>query len=143
MIMPIFAVDDVDAAVAFYKDKLGFTLDMTMAPEGKTVFAVVSLSNRSSVIGLGMDDRAPKPPYAPGVQFMIYLPDNKGIDEYYAKVQANGVKIDDPLTDTYWGDRAFSVHDPNGYWLTFTITIKQMSVEEAQANLLGEREQQT
>ena len=66
---------------------------------------------------------------------MIYLPEGQSIDQYYADVQAKGVKIDDELTDTYWGDRAFSIHDNNGYWLTFAVTVKQVPVEEMEASV--------
>ena len=139
MIMPILTVKDVDASVTFFTDKLGFRHDMSMAgSEGANVFAIVGLG--AAVFGLGMDDRAPQPPYAPGVQFMIYLPEGQSIDRFYADVQAKGVRIDDPLTDTYWGDRAFSIHDPNGYWLTFAVTVKQVPVSEMEA-AVREREQ--
>ena len=134
MIMPILTVEDVDASVAFFKDTLGFEHVMTMAPEGKSSFAIVKLGEHGD-IGLGADDRAPKPPYAPGVQFMIYLPEGRSIDAYYAEVKAKGVKIDEELTDTYWGDRAFSIHDPNGYWLTFCVTIKQVPIDEMEASV--------
>ncbi len=134
MIMPNLTVKDVDASIAFYKDKLGFTHDMTLAPEGKSIFAIVRLGTQA-VIGVGVDDHVTQKPYAPGVQFMIYLPDDRNIDDYYAQVQANGVAIDEPLADTYWGDRAFSIHDPNGYLLTFAVTVKQVPVAEMEAHL--------
>ena len=134
MIMPILTVTDVDSSLAFFKDKLGFEHVMTMAPEGKSVFAIVKLGEHGD-IGLGADEAAPKPPFAPGVQFMIYLPEGQSIDTFHANVKAKGVKIDDELTDTYWGDRAFSIHDPNGYWLTFAVTVKQVPVEEMEASV--------
>ena len=134
MIMPVLTVNDVDESVAYYKDKLGFTHDMTMAPEGKSIFAIVRLSDQA-VIGLGTDPAAPKPPFAPGVQFMIYMPEGQNIDTYYADLQAKGIQIDEPLTDTYWGDRAFSIHDPNGYWLTFCVPVKQVPIEQMEAHI--------
>jgi catechol 2,3-dioxygenase-like lactoylglutathione lyase family enzyme len=39
MILPILTVQDVDASVDFYVNKLGFTKDMVMAgPDGKNNF---------------------------------------------------------------------------------------------------------
>lgn len=133
MIMPILEVTDVDSTVAFFRDKLGFHHDMSMAgSEGTNVFAIVGLGAAS--FGLGSDDSlAAKMPWGSGVQFMIYLPDGQSIDSYYAAVQAKGVQIDDELTDTYWGDRAFTIHDPNGYMLTFAVTVKQVPVEGMEA----------
>jgi uncharacterized glyoxalase superfamily protein PhnB len=138
MIMPILTVKDVDESVAFFRDTLGFRHDMSMAPEGKNIFAIVGLG--AAVFGLGSDDMAPQPPYAPGVQFMIYLPEDQSIESFYANVKAKGVTIDDELADTYWGDRAFSIHDPNGYWLTFAVTIKQVPIDEMET-FVRERDQ--
>lgn len=135
MIMPILAVKDVDSTVAFFQDKLGFRHDMSMAgSEGKNVFAIVGLG--AAVFGVGNDDRVNmEQPLAPGVQFMIYLPEGQSIDSFYADVKAKGVKIDDELTDTYWGDRAFTIHDPDGYMLTFAVTVRQVPLEEMEATL--------
>ena len=134
MIMPVLTVNDVDAAVAFFKDKLGFTHDMSMSPEGKAIFAIVRLGDQA-VFGLGSDPAAPQPPYAPGVQFMIYLPEGQSIDDYYAQVKANGVKIDEAITETYWGDRTFTVHDPDGYMLTFAVTNKQVPIDQMEQHI--------
>jgi catechol 2,3-dioxygenase-like lactoylglutathione lyase family enzyme len=133
MIMPILTVNDVDASVAFFTDKLGFRHDMSMAgPQGGNIFAIVGLG--AAVLGLGIDEAVPRnTPFAPGVQFMVYLPEELDIDRYYGDVKAKGVKIDDELADTYWGDRAFSIHDPNGYLLTFAVTIAQVPVEDMEA----------
>jgi uncharacterized glyoxalase superfamily protein PhnB len=135
MIMPILAVRDVDASVAFFRDQLGFRHDMSMAgPDGKNIFGIVGLG--AAVFGLGSDDRVNlDQPLAPGVQFMIYLPEGQSIDHYYTDVKAKSIQIDDELTDTYWGDRAFTIHDPNGYMLTFAVTIKQVPVEAMEAAL--------
>src|SRR5579871_4190051 len=128
MIMPNLTVKDVDASVAFYKDKLGFTHDMTM-DMGDGKFAIVRLGSQV-VIGMGSSSQDPQPPYGTGVQFMMYLPEGMNIDEYYANVQANGVTIKNELKDAYWGDRTFSLLDPDGYDLIFCVTIKQMTMEE-------------
>jgi uncharacterized glyoxalase superfamily protein PhnB len=134
MIMPILTVNDVDASVAFFTEKLGFRHDMSMAgPQGGNIFAIVGLG--AAVLGLGIDDGVPRnTPFAPGVQFMVYLPEDLDIDRFYADVKAKGVAIDDELADTYWGDRAFSLHDPNGYLLTFAVTIAQLPPELIEAN---------
>lgn len=135
MIMPILAVRDVDASVAFFRDQLGFRHDMSMAgPEGKNVFAIVGLG--AAVFGLGWDDRVNyAQALAPGVQFMIYLPEGQSIDSFFAGVKAKGIRIDDELADTYWGDRAFTIHDPDGYMLTFAVTVKQVPIEEMEAHV--------
>ena len=135
MIMPLLTVKDVDESVAFFTDKLGFDLRMTMAPEGKNVFGIVNFGGSDFGLGLDMDHIPEGVAYAPGVEFMIYLPEGQSIDSYYSDVQAKGIKIDQVLADTYWGDRAFTLHDPNGYTLTFCVTIKQVPVEQMEASV--------
>ena len=66
---------------------------------------------------------------------MIYIPDELNIDTYYNEVKARGVAIKDELADSYWGDRTFSVKDPDGYWLTIATTVKQVPVTEMEAHL--------
>lgn len=129
MIMPILNVKDVDASVAFYQDKLDFHHDMTMKPDGTSIFAVVAWG-REVVFGLNLAPTIG----AAGVEFMLYLPGDRDIDQFYASVKARGVTITEELKDTYWGDRVFSVKDPDGYLLTVAKTIKQMTLEEAEAN---------
>lgn len=136
MIMPILNVNDVDASVAFYKDKLGFKHVMSMSPEGKNVFAIVNFSHGSDFgLNLNTDEGTKSAGFAAGVQFMVYLPDDRSIDDYYEQVSANGVTIDEELADTYWGDRAFTIHDPSGYMLTFAVTVQQVPVDQMEQHL--------
>ena len=131
MIMPILAVKDLDTSIAFYKDKLGFEHSFTMpGPDGKTRFAIVNLGQSVSIglqLALMTEQRGH------GVVFMVYLPDTVDIDQFYADVHARGVQVAVPIKTEYWGDRVFSLHDPDGYYLSMTKTVKQLSPEEIMA----------
>lgn len=136
MIMPILAVRDIDASVVFYTEKLGFTSSVKMeGPDGNPVFAIVELGKAS--FGLGIDETIPEP--GATVQFMVYVPDETNIDEYYQTVQSRSVAIKEPLEDAIWGDRVFSITDPDGYWLSFAKTVATPSLEEIQAYMKGEK----
>ncbi len=129
MIMPVLAVKDLSASIAFYKDKLGFNHGMTMpGPDGAPNFAIVDLSPQA-MFGLQLDANAPAQ-RGDGVIFMVYVNEATDIDAYYADVQSKGVTIVEPIKTEYWGDRIFSVKDPDGYYLTLTKTVKQMSMDE-------------
>jgi PhnB protein len=52
----------------------------------------------------------------------IYLEVND-VDAYHNQVKKQGVKISDPLTDQWWGDRTFTVMDPFGYQIWFYQTV--------------------
>jgi PhnB protein len=120
MIAPILAVKDVDASLAFYIEKLGFEKVFVMqGPDGKSTFAYVSIGYLGQI---GLDARQAAAPLGSGVVFMIYPPEEVDLDKLYADVQSRGVAIAKPLRDEYWGDRTFSVKDPDGYCLTFSVT---------------------
>jgi PhnB protein len=130
MIMPILAVKDVDASIAFYRDVLGFNHDFSLpGPDGKTSFAGVSLGK--AAFGISLEPEAAKG--GEGVVFMVYVADDQDLDAYYAEVQGRGAKIDQPIKDEYWGDRVFSLRDPTGYMLSICKTVRQMTMEEIAA----------
>jgi uncharacterized glyoxalase superfamily protein PhnB len=135
MIYPMLAVKDVDASMAFYTEKLGFKNDFTMPDEeGKNVFGWVSLGKA----GFGLQWTPDLEHRGNGVTFMFRLPDDIDVDKYYADVQAKGLKIVEPLQDQLWGDRSFTIHDPDGYVLSPYRTVKQMSWEELTAAMMEE-----
>lgn len=133
MIAPVLSVKDVDASVAFYSEKLGFTVDFTMAgPEGNNIFAFVNITPQLC-IGLNYDPLLEL--RGSGVDLMLYLPDDHDIDQYYATLQERGVTITTPIQDQFWGDRTFSLHDPDGYLLTFARTVREVPMEEIAAHM--------
>ncbi len=135
MILPILSVKDVDASVAFYTEKLGFAHSFSMPGEdGKTVFAFVNLGE-AVVIGLSLDPALAN--RGAGVDLMLYLPDDKDLDQHYQGVRSKGVAVAEQIGDRYWGDRTYALHDPDGYRLTFARTVKQMSPEEVMAMQQG------
>jgi uncharacterized glyoxalase superfamily protein PhnB len=61
------------------------------------------------------------------VEIYIYL---KDVDAYHGEVTKKGVKVEDPLTTQWWGDRNFSVRDPYGYRLWFCQTVAEFQPQE-------------
>ena len=41
------------------------------------------------------------------------------LDAYYERLKADGIEIVDPIADRPWGQREFTVADPQGNWLSF------------------------
>lgn len=136
MIMPILDVKDVDASVAFYTEKLGFKQDMLMpGPDGVNAFAFVSKDN--AIFGINL---AQQPTVGASVDFMVYLPEGTDIEAVYAEMQAKGITIVDELKQQYWGDKTFSMHDPDGYRVTLCITVHQADMEHVAAVMRGDVE---
>ncbi|GIK28530.1 MAG: VOC family protein [Chloroflexi bacterium] len=127
MIVSILAVKDVEASVAFYSQKLGFTYDLSLpGPDGTMAFAGVSLG----AFGFGLNLEPEAAQGGPGVVFMIPVPDDADIDAVYAAVIAKGVKLEQDIKTEYWGDRGFTVRDIDGYTLNIYKTVKQMTMDE-------------
>jgi uncharacterized glyoxalase superfamily protein PhnB len=128
MIFPVLAVKNLDASVKFYTEKLGFKLDFNFAgPDGKNAFASVSLPGNNSLMLSAVDNLEQR---GHGVVLMLYLADDKDLDTYYKEVQVKGVSITQPIKDEYWGDRVFSLTDPDGYVLSFAKTTQQLSNDD-------------
>jgi PhnB protein len=128
MIMPILAVANVSDSIAFYQDKLGFSVGVNMpGDDGNPFFAIVD-KGESAHIGLQLDSTAGE--RGKGVIFMVYVPEGTDMEAYYNEVQGNGATIAEPLKEEYWGDQLFSVTDPDGYYLSLCKTVKQMTPDE-------------
>lgn len=138
MIMPMLAVKDVDASIAFYKDVLGFETQMALPDAtGKNVFAIIMLG--SDNIGLGARD-IENP--GQGVGFMVYIPEANDLDVLYASVLAKGITPTMELKTEYWGDRLFEVKDPDGYLISMCKTVEQANMDVISAMFRGEHVQE-
>lgn len=125
MILPILEVKDVDASVEFYK-KLGFRHDgMMPGPDGNNMMGFMGFGDATLFVSKGEAAGVGK-----GVQFMVYVADDQDIDAHYKTVKAAGVSFTEDIETKYWGDRTFTVNDPDGYNITIAKTVKQMSMEE-------------
>lgn len=133
MIMPIFSVSNVDESVTFYTEKLGFTNDGVLSgADGKGEMGFLSLEDNR--LGLGKAPFDGKP--GNGIDMMIYV--DRDIDAYYGEITGRDVTPESELKTEYWGDRMFSIKDPDGYVLTFAKTVKRVPMDEIEAHMRGE-----
>jgi PhnB protein len=122
-VMPMIAVESVDGARDFYVDKLGFQHVMGMVgKDGQLDFVTVVLGGArvmfSRAPGTDTARRQGKQP----VEIYLQVDD---VDAYHDRVKKNGVRISDPLTLQWWGDRTFKVLDPNGYEIWFYTNVAE------------------
>lgn len=124
-LQPILQVADVDASIAFYRDVLGFSVNLTMPDDsGKIVHAELSCNGAALMFGpaTGLSEVARS---LLGAGVTLYITDNDGdIDAFYEQVRAAGARIAEPIQDQIWGDRTFTVQDPDGYHLTFAKNVR-------------------
>jgi uncharacterized glyoxalase superfamily protein PhnB len=64
-----------------------------------------------------------------GVELYIGMNGSKKLDEFFTELKGKGViVINEPKTE-FWGDRIFTVRDPDGYALTFSEYVNDVTPE--------------
>jgi len=123
-VIPSFFVEAVEPLEDFYVRQLGFDRMMgVVGKDGKLDFAIVHRGPVSIMIGRpeepmhGLKANGERP-----VQIYCYVED---VDDYYAELQKRRVAISKPIETPWWGDRLFSVRDPNGYTVWFCQTVAE------------------
>ena len=120
-IAPLFIVNNVPAALAFYRDRLGF--DVTFeGPEPDDIF--FGIVRRGGVMILFKDVGVkPVPNYTrdvkQGIAWWDAYVDVPDPDALAAEFAASNVEFSKPLTDTEDGLRGFEIKDADGYVLFF------------------------
>ncbi|HEY2290964.1 MAG TPA: VOC family protein [Thermoanaerobaculia bacterium] len=116
-ISPFFIVQDIVAALSFYRDQLGFEITF-QGPADDTFFGIVCRG--SAMIMLKDVGVAPLPNYKrePAARWDAYLnvPDP---DALAAEFASRNVELSEPLKDTDDGLRGFELKDADGYVLFF------------------------
>ena len=120
-IAPFFIVKDVPAALAFYRDRLGFDITFQGPEPGDIFFGIVQRGAAMIMFkAVGVD---PVPNYTRDVKKGIarwdaYL----GVsdpDALAAEFLSRDVELSEPLKDTHDGLRGFELKDTDGYVLFF------------------------
>ncbi|MCX6046591.1 MAG: GNAT family N-acetyltransferase [Chloroflexi bacterium] len=115
-VQPILAVNDIEATLTYYQEKLGFTVDFVYgAPPSH---AGVS-RGEWTVHGVQIQFTLADTPNASRPVGQLYLMVGVGIEQLYAAYCASGVHIHRSLASQPWGMREFSIEDLNGYVLRF------------------------
>jgi uncharacterized glyoxalase superfamily protein PhnB len=104
-IMPEFPLDDVAAGVAYYRDVLGFSVDIEM--QG---FAVMD-RDRARILLIQKTGE-----HRGIVSCYVYVTD---ADSLHAELTGRGARVEGPPISRPWGLREFRVFDPDGNVLTF------------------------
>jgi catechol 2,3-dioxygenase-like lactoylglutathione lyase family enzyme len=116
-IAPFFIVRNVAAAVAFYRDKLGFLVSY-QEPEDDAFFAIVNRGGAMLMVKSVDANPAPNPMRDPAARWDAYIsvPDP---DALAAEFTSRGVVFSVALKDTTDGLRGFELKDSDGYVLFF------------------------
>jgi predicted enzyme related to lactoylglutathione lyase len=114
-IAPQFLVDDLDRAVAHYRDKLGFELDFIY----ESFYASVSRDGFAIHLKHGPTRAAERARRKQDEHLDAYI-SVTGIQNLFAEMQARGADVIKPLEERPWACVDFYVEDPDGYILCFS-----------------------
>jgi catechol 2,3-dioxygenase-like lactoylglutathione lyase family enzyme len=116
-VAPFFLVRSAPAAVAFYRDKLGFDI-MYQGPEGDPFFGMVCRGGAMlmvKAVGVDPEPNSTRHPWAPWDAYITV----SDPDALAAEFASRGVIFSVPLKDTSDGLRGFELKDVDGYVLFF------------------------
>ncbi len=128
-LVPSIVVSDVQATLDWFT-RLGFETAFQMAgPDGSIAHAEVRRGPDVSFM-MGPEGWGGTPG---STGMSVYVNLRESVDAYHDQVRAAGITIVYPLTDQFWGDRTFTVEHPDGYRITFSQHVRDVSQEEMQA----------
>lgn len=138
MLTPSLMVKDMEKTLDFYTQTLGFEEVMRFGgPDGQIVHAHVQWKEANIMFGpaQGWLPAEALPHLGTGLNLYIMAEADDDIDQYYNMVKEKGVTIVQEIEDQFWGDRTFTIKDPDGYQLTFGKHVRDVPEEEMQEAL--------
>ena len=118
---PLLYVSDLPTSVKFYCQALDFDVGAYYPDEQNATYASILIGDQKLRLVQG-GERIPAfhthGMCGSGVQLFIQV---SNVDEVYNRVKGRA-KIADAVEDKDWGDREFTLMDPDGYLISFYTT---------------------
>ncbi len=114
-VAPQFLVDDLPAALAYYRDRLGFNTDFVY----ESFYAGVSRNGFSIHLKCAPKTAADRVNRKENEHLDVYI-GVRGIDALFEEIQSKGAHIIRSLEARPWAQKDFSVEDIDGYILCFS-----------------------
>jgi uncharacterized glyoxalase superfamily protein PhnB len=121
-IAPQFLVLDLDRAIAYYRDKLGFSLDFVY----DDFYASVS-RNGFALHLKHTDELPPDRPFRKQHEHLDAYIGVNGVRDLFAEFQTTGANITKQLEERPWSAIDFEVQDPDGYILCFSESTESQA----------------
>jgi uncharacterized glyoxalase superfamily protein PhnB len=115
---PQLLVDDLAAAMVFYRDVLGFAF----GPPWDGFYAIGTRDGSEIHLKCApktAEERANRHQH----EHLDVYAGVEGVDALYDACRAKGAKILKPLAPTAWGTKDFYLEDPDGYIIAFGETV--------------------
>jgi predicted enzyme related to lactoylglutathione lyase len=115
-ISPVLLVADLDRAVDYYRDRLGFDCEVYGDPPN---FATANRDQSTILLALATDTGRLVPHWQIVENMWNAYIRVDDVDAVYAEVQERGAGIDYTIYDAPHGFREFGVQDPDGHDIAF------------------------
>lgn len=112
-----FTATDLQRSIAFYRDVLGFMIGEEWREKGR--LQGVELKAGAVSFMLDQDDFAKGRDRTKGVGFRIRCHTAQDVNRLAAQIKARGGMLDQEPQDMPWGERLFTMTDPDGFKLSF------------------------
>ena len=125
---PLIEVFDMPAALAFYRDLIGFEVALQSSPGDNFGWGLLKMGDATLMLNTAYDadqrPAAPDPARWAGhghTTLYFYCAD---LDEAYEYLRSKGIAVKKPVVRDY-GMRQLSVTDPDGYGLCFQHPVEK------------------
>jgi uncharacterized glyoxalase superfamily protein PhnB len=115
-IAPQFLVDDLERAMAYYRDRFGFEVDFVY----ESFYASVSRDGCAIHLKHGPPPTAGRANGGEDEHLDAYVSLSAGIRDLFGELQRRGATVIKPLEERPWACLDFYVQDPDGYILCFS-----------------------
>jgi PhnB protein len=128
-ITPQLTLDNAAQGIDWYKKALGAEeLSRSVGPDGKIAHAALRIGDSGFMVNDAMgDSKGPKALGGSPMSLWLYVADS---DALFKRATGAGGKVQVPIEDQFWGDRAGAVVDPAG--LTWWIATRKEDLTDAE-----------
>src|SRR4051794_11489496 len=129
-------VEDVPASVEFYERALGARVDRLLhLPNGSIATAQLDIEGLQAALAAPVPGTSLATPRSTATSVAAYrftVPDAEAAME---RATSAGATVHSPLQDAFWGVRTGEVLDPSGHRWAFDQRVRDVPVEEVEAQL--------
>jgi uncharacterized glyoxalase superfamily protein PhnB len=122
-VAPVLLVRDIQASVAFWRERVGFETDEIHGDPPN--FAMPTRDGVTFMLVQVPEGKDVPPPHWRVVdkvnQAYVWVDD---ADALYEELQGRGAPIDFTIYDTPWGTREFGIQDPDGHDIAFGQVLR-------------------
>lgn len=124
-VWPLLAVDDLEASIVFWRDRLGFNLVGRAESDDGHLFWCRLERDGSSIMLQSADEAEDGPAKGRGRGVTLYFVCDD-VDAFFQEVSSRGLRAEPPTT-AYYGMRQLYVPEPNGYLVCFESSADEQA----------------